>query len=111
MGIGEIIKNALKGSPLARKKEKQQCPNCKQPLDLGMERCPNCGVRIKSMFRRKCPKCNSLNELDNDRCTKCRYDFKAEGERDKKTYYLCPICGYHMEGFLTRCPACDTKFI
>jgi rubrerythrin len=76
-----------------------------------MERCPKCGTHIKSMFRRKCPNCGSLNELDAPACVKCKYSFEAELERAKRTYYVCPICGYRSEAFLTQCPACNTKFM
>ena len=76
-----------------------------------MERCPKCGVRIKSMFRRKCPQMRHPNELDIKMCTNCHYDFEAELERAKKTFYVCPICGYKMEALLTQCPACNTRFM
>ena len=113
MGIGDILKHALSGGPQSPggKGQKQKCPNCAENINLGMERCPKCGVRIKSMFRRKCPKCGTLNELDIRICSSCRYDFEAELERAKKTFYICPICGYKMEALLTQCPACSTRFM
>lgn len=112
MGIGDVFKNIIKGSKEpAGKKQAQSCPSCGEKVNLSMERCPKCGVRIKSMFRRRCPKCETLIELDNKKCTKCFYDFEAELERAKKTYYVCPICGYKMEAILTRCPACNTRFM
>ncbi len=110
MGLLDILGKVLKGGkrPVG---EAQKCPNCGEPITLDMERCPKCGVRIKSMFRRKCPRCGTLNELDVKKCVKCFYDFEAELERAKKTYYVCPICGYRSRTFLTRCPACGTRFI
>lgn len=113
MGLGEVLGNIFRGGGAAssRKGQAQSCPNCGERVNLSMERCPKCGVRIKSMFRRKCPKCGALNELDVKACTQCGYDFEAELERAKKTYYVCPICGYKMEAMLTQCPACNTRFM
>jgi anaerobic ribonucleoside-triphosphate reductase len=112
MGIGDILKRIVTGKrPPARRGQAQKCPNCGEMVNLSMERCPKCGVRIKSMFRRKCPRCQTLNELDIKKCVKCRYDFEAETERAKKTYYVCPICRFRMEVMLTRCPACGTRFM
>ena len=111
MGLGEIIKGAFgkKSSDLDSKP--RPCPNCKKDINLNMERCPNFGVRISSMFRKKCPKCSTLNEIKAPKCLKCFYDFDAESQRAKKTYYSCPICGYKMDAILTSCPACNTKFM
>ena len=112
MGLLDLVKTALKGIGSAAKKgPRQDCPNCKEPVTLDMERCPNCGVRIKSMFRRKCPNCGTLNELDSKKCVQCNYGFEAELERAKRTYYICPICGYKSEALLTQCPACGTRFM
>ena len=112
MGILDLFKEALRGSAGSSKKgQSQKCPSCGEPVTLDMERCPKCGVRIKSMFRRKCPKCGTLNELDNKKCSSCGHSFEAELERAKKTYYICPICGYRSDAFLTRCPACNTRFM
>jgi len=110
MGIGDILKNVFKG----RKKEKgqaQDCPNCGETVNLSMERCPKCGVRIKSMFRMRCPRCGELNELDIKKCKKCFYNFEAELERANKTSYICPICGYRMSTIYTRCPACNRRLM
>ena len=112
MGLLEIIKNAFKGSGNElRKGPAQKCPSCGETILLNMERCTKCGIRIKSMFRRKCPKCQTLNDLDEKRCTKCKYDFEAELEAAKRTYFVCPICNYKSEAFLTSCPACNTRFV
>lgn len=112
MGIADLIKGMMKGKKgSSRKGQKQACPNCGETVNLSMERCPKCGVRIKSMFRRKCPQCKTLVDLDEKRCTKCKYNFEAELERAKKTYYVCPICRFKMEAMLTRCPACNTRFM
>ena len=110
MGLLDLFKGMGKKQS-AMKGQKQNCPNCGEPVNLSMERCPKCGVRIKSMFRRKCPKCNTLVELDAKECPKCGYDFEAELERAKRTYYRCPICGYKMDAMYTRCPACSTRFM
>jgi len=113
MGIGEVLGNMLKGggTTSSHKGQVQECPSCGEKVNLSMERCPKCGVRIKSMFRRRCPKCGALNELDIKKCAKCGYDFEAELERAKKTYYVCPICGFKMESMMTQCPACNTRFM
>lgn len=112
MGVLELIQNALKGRGSdTRKGPSQKCPSCGEKVTLDMERCPKCGVRIKSMFRRQCPQCQTLNSLDEKRCTNCKYDFEAELERAQRTYYVCPICSFKSEAFLTRCPACNTRFV
>jgi predicted RNA-binding Zn-ribbon protein involved in translation (DUF1610 family) len=112
MGLLELLKNNLtKGGSGHWSGKKAKCPNCGESVDLGMERCPKCGVRIKSMFRMKCPKCGELNILEAKKCSKCFYSFEAELERAKRTYYYCPLCGYKMEGNYTRCPACGARFM
>lgn len=112
MGLFDLFKGAIKGGKGGKLKgQVQKCPNCGETVTLDMERCSKCGVRIKSMFRRKCPKCGTLNELDSKKCSSCKYDFEAEIERAKKSYYICPICGYRSEAFLTSCPACGTRFM
>lgn len=108
MGLLELILGKFKGSG---DKRKAKCPNCKTEINLSMERCPECGVRIKSMFRKKCPKCKELNELDVERCSKCRYDFAVELIRAKKTLYICPRCGYKAEYYMRSCPACNIRFV
>ncbi|MFH1222325.1 MAG: zinc ribbon domain-containing protein [Candidatus Micrarchaeota archaeon] len=110
MGIGDVIGGMLSGKKSTSGK-KMKCPNCGADVTLDMERCQKCGVRIKSMFRRKCPKCETLNEIDADNCVKCGYNFEAERAELKRTYYVCPICGFKSEAFLTQCPACNTKFV
>ncbi|HIH22526.1 TPA: hypothetical protein HA238_02255 [Candidatus Micrarchaeota archaeon] len=113
MGIGEILKNIATGTTKGESKKGpvQKCPNCGETVLLSMDRCPKCGVHVKSMFRRKCPKCADLNELDAKKCRKCGYDFVAELERAQRTVYVCPICGYRMDAILTQCPACNTRFL
>lgn len=109
MGIVDVLKGIFSGRKESGKKYK--CPNCGADVTLDVERCTKCGVRIKSMFRRKCPKCGTLNELDTIKCVKCGYGFEAEGLEMKKTHYLCPICGYKADYFMTHCPACGTRFV
>jgi rubrerythrin len=111
MGILSNMKKLFSGGKSSTKGQNQVCPNCGEKINLNMERCPKCGVRIKSMFRRRCPRCGALNELDAKKCSKCFYDFEAELERAKKTFYVCPICGYKMDALLTQCPACSTRFM
>ena len=111
MGLLEIVGNMIKRPPDAGKAQSQKCPNCGETVNLAMERCPKCGVRIKSMFRRKCPRCGTLSELGIRKCGNCFYDYEAELEMAKKTYYVCPICGYRMSAYLTQCPACNRRFV
>ncbi|MBI2079121.1 hypothetical protein HYT84_00020 [Candidatus Micrarchaeota archaeon] len=111
MGLLDIFGQMVKGSGPSKKGPKQTCPNCGEIVFINQERCSKCGVRIKSMFRRKCPKCKSLNELDSKQCSNCKYSFEAEFERAKEKVYICPICGYQSTALLTSCPACNTKFI
>ncbi|MEK6982459.1 MAG: hypothetical protein AABX38_06000 [Candidatus Micrarchaeota archaeon] len=110
MGILDIFKTMLKGNSNSNKGQKQKCPNCGEILFLNQERCEKCGIRVKSMFRMSCPKCKNLNELDAKKCTKCKYDFEAEFARAARTFFVCPICGYKSEAYLTECPACSTRF-
>ena len=110
MGLIDFIKTMLRGT-VSGKGDWYKCPSCGEQINLGMERCPKCAVHVSSMFRRKCPKCQTLNELSNKRCSNCGYDFEAELERAKKTFFQCPICGYKNEAYLTRCPVCNTRFI
>ncbi|MFA5049933.1 MAG: zinc ribbon domain-containing protein [Candidatus Micrarchaeia archaeon] len=111
MGFFDILfKSVKKNNPYAG--IFKPCPNCKKKVNLGYERCPNCGVRIASMFRKKCPKCKTLNDLDAPICKneKCKYDFSAEMALAHKKKYKCPICGYEADYFMISCPACGTRF-
>lgn len=108
MGFFDFI---FKPKNKERKSNLPKCPNCNAFVNLKLERCQSCGVRIKSMFRYRCPKCQELNEIDLKKCKKCFYDFEASTEKPKKTSYLCPICNYSMETIMTACPACGTKFM
>ena len=111
MGISDLLNSALSGSGSGGKDEWYPCPSCKTKINLKMERCTKCGVRIASMFRRKCPRCQSLNELKIKNCVKCNYNFEAEEERRAKDKYQCPICNYTTDAYLTRCPVCNTRFV
>jgi hypothetical protein len=111
MGLFDVIAGALGGKgkkTLASKDFK--CPNCGAKVTLDMERCYKCGVRIKSMFRKKCPKCKELNELDAKVCGNCNYDFEAEVRAARKTQYRCPRCGYKMGVYMMKCPVCGVRF-
>ena len=111
MGLLSLLKESLKGNKgEVRKGEVQKCPNCGEKVLINIDRCPKCGTHIKSMFRRKCPKCSSLNELDAKFCVKCNYSFEDELKRAERTVFVCPICRYKMDAFMTRCPACNTRF-
>lgn len=108
MGIFDMLTNFFHKDSYAG--EIRKCPNCKEKVDLGWERCPKCGVRISSMFRKKCPKCKSLNDLKASICKKCEYNFVAEQKRAKKKTYTCPRCGYGAGYFMLKCPVCKARF-
>ncbi len=110
MGILDLFSKLFNKSPYAG--EIRPCPNCKEKIDLGWERCPKCGVHLASMFKKKCPKCEKMNDLNASMCknTECNYNFAAELERAKKKAYKCPICGYEAGYFMMQCPACGTRF-
>lgn len=111
MGLIGALKDALgKKDKKTLASKEFKCPNCGAPVKLGWERCLKCGVRIKSMFRKKCPKCKAMNELDAKICSECEYDFEAEIRRAKKTKWRCPRCGYEMDAYMTSCPVCGVRF-
>lgn len=87
-----------------------KCPSCGKTVKLDWERCQSCGVRIKSMFRKKCPRCKTTNELDAKFCKECEYDFEAEIRAAKKMQYRCPRCGYKMDCYMSKCPVCGVRF-
>ena len=90
-----------------------KCPKCKAPVNTTMERCPSCGTHIDAMFRLKCPDCGTANKLDARECEKCKHSFYAPPpERAPgKTMFICPICGYRADFYMTSCPACNTRFV
>ncbi len=108
MGFLDILFGKKKKKTLASKDFK--CPNCGKTVKLDWERCHNCGVRIKSMFRKKCPKCKAMNELNAKICKECNYDFEAEIRAAKKLQYRCPRCGYKMNCYMSKCPVCGVRF-
>ncbi|MEM4367062.1 MAG: zinc ribbon domain-containing protein [Candidatus Anstonellales archaeon] len=95
---------------LPKKGKTYKCPDCGTAITLDMKRCPKCGTHISTMFKLRCPNCKELNELDAERCKKCKYDFAAERYKTR-SIYVCPICGYRSEAYLTQCPSCGTRFI
>lgn len=111
MGIVDVLAGALGGKEKKTLASKDfKCPNCGARVTLDMERCHKCGVRIKSMFRKKCPRCKALNELDAGICVECGYDFESEVRAAKKTQYVCPRCGYKMDVYMMKCPVCGVRF-
>ena len=108
MGMFDMFKGFFHKKPFQG--EIRKCPNCKEKIDLGWERCPKCGVHISSIFKKKCPECKALNDLNATLCKKCEYNFLAEMERAKKKAYRCPICGYEASYFMMKCPVCGTRF-
>ncbi|VVC01565.1 Double zinc ribbon [uncultured archaeon] len=111
MGLLDLIRGSVNEKPHAERKA--ECPKCKEPVSLGMERCPKCGTRLESMFRIECPKCKTANPLNSPRCSKCGYDIS-----DRKTpappegvQYRCPICSYTANYYMLSCPSCGTRFV
>ena len=109
MGLLDLISDAIKPQPHSDLKGK--CPKCKTDVNMGMERCPKCGVHIESMFRIECPKCKAANELKASRCVKCGYELAAPPPQQSKPQYRCPICGYAADYYMLSCPSCGAKFI
>lgn len=93
------------------KEKRYKCLNCGAKITLDMERCPKCGTRISSMYRKKCPNCGTLNELRAKKCEKCKYDFEAAEALAREKRYKCPICGFEFDYRPRECPVCGTKFI
>ncbi|MFA5106651.1 MAG: zinc ribbon domain-containing protein [Candidatus Micrarchaeia archaeon] len=87
-----------------------ECQNCKAKIDSGMERCPNCGVHLSSMFRIKCPKCGTTNQWNAEKCEKCGTSFRS-AQSSGKSSYKCPRCGYVADYFMMSCPSCGVKFV
>ncbi|MCX8163179.1 MAG: zinc ribbon domain-containing protein [Candidatus Micrarchaeota archaeon] len=87
-----------------------KCPNCKKEFDISLERCPHCGVHTELLFRIKCPFCGEPNNLKNQKCSKCKKPLTKE-QGDFSSVYICPICNYRANFFMTSCPSCGTKFI
>ncbi len=91
------------------------CPNCKERINLSMDRCPKCGTHIDSMFRIKCPKCKTENSLRAKQCEKCKTLLSLPGAgtggAPPKPQYACPRCGYRADYFMSECPACGVKFV
>lgn len=111
MGLADLVKDALKGKGVRANLGQAQCPKCKAKVDLSLERCPNCGTRIASMFRMKCPECGAANPLDAKKCEKCGHDFETERAQLRTPKYRCPICGYEADYYMLSCPSCRTRFV
>jgi len=110
MGLLELISDAFKRKPHAERKAK--CPKCGAEITLGMERCPNCGTHISSMFRIECPKCKTANDVDAKFCSKCGYDLSdKKAPLPSEISYRCPICGYTANYYMLSCPSCGTRFV
>jgi predicted RNA-binding Zn-ribbon protein involved in translation (DUF1610 family) len=109
MGILDLLGNIIK--PKAHSNIESKCPKCGTPVNMGMERCPSCGVHIESMFRIECPKCKAANDLKAEKCTKCGYALIAPPSTGGKTQYRCPLCGYSADYYMLSCPACGVKFV
>ena len=112
MGFLDFIKDGLTKrdkTPIGPGKT-LECQKCHKKIDSGMERCPNCGTHVSSMFRIKCPKCSETNDWEAKKCAKCGLDFYGTTNTGK-TVYTCPMCGYKADYFMLSCPACGVKFV
>jgi len=92
--------------PSSVKGQKQDCPICKTPLTLDMEKCPKCGSRLEDIFTLICPGCKANIPLRESRCGKCGFDLAAP----PKQKFVCPICQYSADYWMLQCPACGVKF-
>jgi len=110
MGLLDFLKSIF--SP---KKEniKVVCPNCKKEFFLPADRCPHCGVHTDLLFGIRCPKCKTINSLNAKKCKNCNADLEevAYSYQKEKQIYICPICGYRADYYMTSCPVCKTKFV
>jgi hypothetical protein len=109
MGLLDLVSGAIKPKP--RSDLKAKCPKCKIDLNMGMERCPQCGTHVESMFRLECPKCKSANDLKAEKCAKCGYPLSEQIAPPSKEQYRCPICGYVADYYMMSCPSCGVKFV
>ncbi len=112
MGLLDLIKGAMNEKPHGDRKA--ECPKCKSPVILGMDRCPKCGTRLDSMFRIECPKCKTANPLNTPKCSKCGYDLsdkKGAPSAPEGLQYRCPICSYTANYYMLSCPSCGTRFV
>jgi|GEM_PF-1306807 ribosomal protein L40E len=95
-----------------------KCLKCGEWVWIKEEKCPKCGTPLSEMYKKRCPKCGTLNPLNAEKCVKCGYDFALEEVNIEKALnekeevkYVCPVCGYEMDTFMTQCPVCGTRFI
>jgi len=105
MGFFDFLKGLFGGKKAAS--QKVNCPSCGTEVTMGSEVCPECGVSISELFRRKCPNCGELNEVDSDKCSKCGHSFAEEEARELS--YNCSSCGYQSDTFFAVCPVCGTR--
>lgn len=111
MGFSDLF-----GGIFGRKKEgnvriEAKCPKCGAKMYTDMPRCPKCGTHTELLFRIKCPKCGEANKLDEKECHKCREPLYEDEKASSKQEYICPICGYRANFYMTKCPACNTRFV
>lgn len=109
MGLMDLVSGILK--PKRHSDLSGKCPKCQTTVNMGMERCPKCGVHIDSMFRIECPKCKTANELKAEKCSKCGFALVQSPADTGKTQYRCPLCGYVADYYMLSCPACGVKFV
>ncbi|MFN3910371.1 MAG: double zinc ribbon domain-containing protein [Candidatus Anstonellaceae archaeon] len=111
MGFFDFLKNLFSKKDLSLD-QIVKCPNCKKEFNLSLERCPHCGVHTDLMFRKKCPHCKAQNPLKAKKCIKCKKDLEEVNNSNiSKVIYICPICNYRADFYMTFCPACGTKFV
>ncbi len=89
-----------------------KCPKCKAEVNTSMERCPQCGTHVASMFRLECPHCKTANPLDSEKCSKCGQALvpPTAPDQPRRNFYTCPRCGYKADFYMLSCPSCGTRF-
>lgn len=109
MGILDFFSSLFKKKPQSLNLI-LKCPNCKKEFDISLDRCPHCGVHTELLFTLKCPHCGKLNNIRNEKCEKCKKPLLKKEFVDQKVF-ICPICNYRANYYMTSCPVCNTKFV
>ncbi|MCX8166320.1 MAG: zinc ribbon domain-containing protein [Candidatus Micrarchaeota archaeon] len=108
-GINDIIQKKLKERVGGKADYKLKCPKCNADIDLAMDKCPKCYTKLGKLFVVECKECGHKNPVDAIKCERCKADIDYQLQR--KTTYVCPVCNYRANYYMTRCPACNTKFL
>jgi len=103
MGFFDFLKGLFKQE---KKQEILKCPNCEHAILIDMDRCPGCGLNIKSTIKLRCPNCGAANEGTAEKCSECGASLK-----DARFIYRCHVCGNESEKFFAVCEVCGTRMV